>query len=154
MISIQQFEQAKTKGKNIFEQIRRKYPSLRAYLVLRFKSEQADIDEAIWKLLLHCPRFFLDASEKEQALAFLALEKVRAEKTGQEHITEIERILRKLDLLLNPDVQIEIRFIDLKYALVWELQKEELVDQELTPQTKASIQIMLGSLDSLNRRAI
>jgi hypothetical protein len=41
---------------------------------------------------------------------------------------------------------VEIRFNDLTYDLVWKLQKDDLVDRDLTPQTKASICIVLGTL--------
>jgi len=40
--------------------------------------------------------------------------------------------------------QIEIRFLDLKYDLVWKLQADDLIDRNLTPQTKASIRICSG----------
>ena len=42
--------------------------------------------------------------------------------------------------------QIEIRFKDLNYDLIWKLQADDLIDRNLTPQTKASIQIVLGTL--------
>jgi len=45
--------------------------------------------------------------------------------------------------------QIEIRFLDLKYDLVWKLQADDLIDRNLTPQTKASIRIVLGTLAQL-----
>jgi len=36
--------------------------------------------------------------------------------------------------------------INLEYDLIWKLQTDELVDRELTPQTKASIRIVLGTV--------
>jgi len=47
--------------------------------------------------------------------------------------------------------QVEIRFNDLKFDLVWKLQADDLVDRNLTPQTKASIQIVLGTLAQFER---
>jgi hypothetical protein len=35
--------------------------------------------------------------------------------------------------------------------LVWKLQADELVDRNLTPQTKASIRIVLGTLAHFER---
>jgi hypothetical protein len=43
-------------------------------------------------------------------------------------------------------VRVELRFDHLDYALIARLQADELVDRELTPQTRASIRIVLGTL--------
>lgn len=40
---------------------------------------------------------------------------------------------------------------DLEYALIAHLQADDLVDRELTPQTRASIRIVLGSLAAFFR---
>ena len=40
---------------------------------------------------------------------------------------------------------------DLKFDLVWKLQVDDLVDRDLTPQTKASICIVLGTLAQFER---
>jgi hypothetical protein len=69
---------------------------------------------------------------------------------------EIERLKEQLDQLahqLNYDekCQVEIRFNDLKYDLIWKLQADDLVDRNLTPQTKASIRIVLGTLAQFER---
>jgi len=47
--------------------------------------------------------------------------------------------------------QVEIRFHDLNYDLVWKLQVDDLVDRNLTPQTKASIRIVLGTLGQFKK---
>jgi hypothetical protein len=46
-------------------------------------------------------------------------------------------------------VQVEIRFDSLNYELIHVLQTDELVDRQLTPQTRASIRIVLGTLSGL-----
>jgi len=46
---------------------------------------------------------------------------------------------------------VELRFSDLKYDLVWKLQRDDLVDRHRTPQTKASILIVLGTLAQFER---
>ena len=43
--------------------------------------------------------------------------------------------------------QVEMRFSELNYKLIWQLQTDELVDRQLTPQTKASIRIVLGKVE-------
>lgn len=50
-------------------------------------------------------------------------------------------------LTYDDKCQVEIRFNDLNYNLVWKLRADDdLVDRNLTPQTRASIRIVLGTL--------
>ena len=49
-------------------------------------------------------------------------------------------------LKYDAQCQIEIRFNDLNYDLAWKLQTDDLVDRDQTPQRKASIRIVLGTL--------
>ena len=58
--------------------------------------------------------------------------------------TQLETLMPQLKY--NENAQVEIRFKDLKHSFVWQLQADELVDRDLTPQTKASIRIVLGTL--------
>ena len=55
-------------------------------------------------------------------------------------------------LSLEPGVFLELRFRKLDYPLIWKLQTDPLVDTNLTPQTQASIRIVLGTLADLVRR--
>ena len=53
-------------------------------------------------------------------------------------------------LEFDPTVHIEIRFKELKYEeVIWPLQQDPLVDRLRTPQTRASIRIVIGTLDEL-----
>ncbi len=72
-----------------------------------------------------------------------------AELTGGENATkritdELERIGQLLEF--DSATQVELRFRELKLNLVWQLQRDDLVDVALTPQIKASICIVLGTL--------
>lgn len=49
-------------------------------------------------------------------------------------------------LEFNGCVQAEIRFNQLDYELIAKLQADDMIDRELTPQTRASISIVLGTL--------
>jgi hypothetical protein len=49
------------------------------------------------------------------------------------------------------ECQVEIRFNRLNYELIWKLQVDDLVCRNLTPQTKASIRIVLGTLAQFER---
>lgn len=49
-------------------------------------------------------------------------------------------------LKFDGSVQVELRFHDLDYDLIWKLQSDDLVDRELTLRTRASIRIVLGTV--------
>jgi hypothetical protein len=53
------------------------------------------------------------------------------------------------ELDIKEDTFIEIRFKDLVFDLVFALQKDPLVSKQYTPQTKASIRIVLGTVGDL-----
>lgn len=50
--------------------------------------------------------------------------------------------------------QVELRFHELKFDLIWKLQVDDCVDRDLTPQTRASIRIVLGTLASLSKQTL
>lgn len=54
-----------------------------------------------------------------------------------------------MNLEFEGETQIELRFYDLDYELIRRLQTEDLVDRILTPQSKASIRIVLGTISSI-----
>ncbi|MEI7706009.1 MAG: hypothetical protein WCK73_15605 [Deltaproteobacteria bacterium] len=53
------------------------------------------------------------------------------------------------ELTVIPHVLIELRFETLEYALIAELRQDSLVDRGRTPQTTASIRIVLGTAREL-----
>jgi hypothetical protein len=58
----------------------------------------------------------------------------------------IERMIAKKELDIKEDTFIEIRFAQPNLDLIFEMQKDPLVSQKHTPQTQASIRIVLGTL--------
>lgn len=70
--------------------------------------------------------------------------------TGPE-IEQLRKELERISWQFNYDktCQVELRFQELKFNLIWDLQLDELVDRQLTPQTKAFVRIVLGTLASL-----
>ena len=50
------------------------------------------------------------------------------------------------DLIVDGNCRFEIRFLHLDYDLIRELQTDELLDRQLTPQTKTSTRIVLGTV--------
>lgn len=55
------------------------------------------------------------------------------------------------ELSFDGDCLVEIRFGALEYEFLWQLQSEELVDRALTLQTRASIRIVLCTLENFER---
>ena len=59
---------------------------------------------------------------------------------------------REIDcIVVKKDTFIELRFARQNLEQIFEMQKDPLVSQKDTPQTKASIRIVLGTLDELYR---
>lgn len=114
-----------------FRMIREKHPKLKGYLVFASWLGQAEIETPIEGLVEHFPAMFVENENKRLML------KEKEQRTNP-------RIQQ--GLLIASETRIEIRFKDLNYELIWRLQLDELIDRELTPQTKASIRIVLGTL--------
>lgn len=72
------------------------------------------------------------------------LEKKRNLPTEQDD--KLSPLLERLEV--DGKTQVELRFGQLHYKTVWALQSDELVDRELTPQTRSSIRIVLGTVAS------
>ncbi|MGV8080929.1 MAG: hypothetical protein AB2L22_12845 [Syntrophales bacterium] len=76
----------------------------------------------------------------------------RAEKQEAEMMITTARKHLSLDfgkLELREDVLIEIRFKELLYKEIYRLQKDPLVSQKYTSQTRASINIVLGTVGEI-----
>jgi hypothetical protein len=157
MLNLDQLRVAVAAAKRRFDQLRQKYPELdqrecpayKAYLVLSLPGGQVPTDASPKDILTKLPAMVVDDSTKLQALAILsrlgAVE--RSGDTGiktQQLLQQWEQLA--LQLKYNGACQVEIRFGNLNYDLIWKLQADDLVDRELTPQTNASIRIVLGTL--------
>ena len=149
MLNLDQLQAGVAAGKRQFDLIRKKYPDLKAYLVLSLPGGQAGIDSPPKQILSDFPAMIVDDDAKTSALDLLSRFEIleRQAKTGP----ETERLMKQLDQLAarlkyDAQCQIEIRFNDLNYDLAWKLQTDDLVDRDQTPQRKASIRIVLGTL--------
>jgi len=88
------------------------------------------------------------------------LEKAEADfaKVGSQKRAELDELKKQLDQLgtrlrFVGHSQVELRFHELDYDLIWKLQTDNLVDHQLTPQTRASIRIVLGTLEQFFQTA-
>ncbi|MGD1086808.1 MAG: hypothetical protein ABSA47_18890 [Verrucomicrobiota bacterium] len=163
MLKLDQLRVAVAAAKRHFDLIRKKHPDLDAklwngdpvsFLVLSLPGGQTGINSSPTQILREFPAMVVDDTAKTSALDLLARLKILDWKaaTGP----ETERLKEQLDRLgpqlkYDEHCQVEIRFNDLTYDLVWKLQKDDLVDRDLTPQTKASIRIVLGTLAHFGR---
>lgn len=123
-----------------------------AYLVLSMPGGQAEIDSSPKQILKKLPDTVVGDGVKTNALALMShLEMLEFQAVKG---PEMERFTDQLSQLLprlkyEGHCQVEIRFTDLNHDLIWKLQQDDLVDRSLTPQTKASIRIVLGTISRL-----
>ena len=158
-LNLSQFKVAVIAANQQFALIRKKYPELKGYLDLSLGGEWAGINESPATMLNKFPAAFIDNEVKTKAQDLLnklklVQEKIQESKTatspGKNKLKEEERQLtsRVDDLVphfeFNGQSEITIGFHDLNYELIWKLQVDDLVDRNLTPQTRASIRIVLG----------
>ena len=146
-----QFQQALTAANAQFALIQKKYPTLKGYLVLSLKGHQTPIDAPLQKMTQDIPDLLLKGEHRSRFIELLAAPVSENSPTSQNaaRSEQLQQLTRALEL--NGLVQVEIRFQQLDYSLVWKLQTDELVDRQLTPQTKASIRIVVGTLSSFSR---
>lgn len=154
LIGLEGLETAVAAGKDIIVQLKGECPDLEAYLVLAHRGQQCDLTTNPIHVLENADQMVADDIAKRDVLRLL-VDMKRLESTGanKRDLPAVQKALlaRGRDLRFLPEVQIEIRFHTLRYSLVWALQANPLVDRELTPQTQASIQIVLGNLAGLGR---
>jgi len=102
------------------------------------------------EVLRKFPWMAVDNGAKARALQLMPPQPPRPHKqSGKQKpeagVTELHSQLDKLTF--RGDVNFELRFRNLKYELIWQLQQDPLIDRELTPQSKSSIRIVLTNLD-------
>ncbi len=156
MLTPQELKIVLAAAKRHFGVIRKKYPELKGYLVLSLPSGETGIDSALSEALGDFSDLAADDSAKTVALEIVSrskkLELAAKQNSRLEGLAQQRKSLKDEmselapRLIYNGDAQVEIRFYELNYELVWKLQKDELIDRTLTPQSKASIRIVLGTL--------
>lgn len=146
-----QFHAAVAAAKERFALVRKKYPSLKGYLVLATPGKQTGIDSSAKEILGYVPALIVDDSAKAAFEKHLKSPppKDAGEKAKKDWDKRSEELVSELKF--NGGVRVELRFGNLDYALIADLQADDLVDRELTPQTRASIRIVLGTLAAFSR---
>jgi hypothetical protein len=154
------------KANAIFKQLKEKYRGLSGYLVFASNRGQCELTTDMNKILKEFPAMVVESRQKEKVFelikAMTELEtskksgdaKGTAAQSSERAKTDLRTILNQLSL--HEDILIEIRFKDPERGfivanldLIFVMQKDELVSRKHTPQTKASIRIVLGTLGEL-----
>ncbi len=146
MLNFDQLQDAIAAAKRRFAMVRQKYPHLKASLDLSLPAGQTGINSGPLQILNEFPATVIDDSAKAALLSLLSRQP--EDKTSANPSRQTREQMDHLASQLKYDgkCQVELRFHELNYDLVWQLQADDLVDRNLTPQTRASIRIVLGTL--------
>lgn len=145
-ITPEQFQTAVAAAYRQFSLIRKKYPDLKAYLVVGIPGEQTKLDGAPKDMLDDFHGVMYDDAAKAEMIIFLKVP-LKKGATKEETKKWWKRFSElAVQVKYNGKCRVEIRFHQLNYEQVWKLQVDELVDRSMTPQTKASIRIVLGTI--------
>lgn len=159
-MNIDELKIAVDKSNAVFKKIKEKYPVLAGHLVLSSPDGQCNLTTDLLEILKTFPAMIVDSRQKENALILVpgiaSIEKGKNIYT-EEHFSETMRALKddlsgNINMLeLRDDTFVEIRFDEKKVnlSLIFELQKDELISRKHTPQTKASVRIVLGMIGDL-----
>jgi len=141
----------------LLKNIMAKYDKLKGYLVFSSTSGQCDMTTNPIEILKQLPEMVEDSDTKKFALkiieqiSLLEKDKKDASQSTKDKIEKLSHDLNKFkdDIVVKKETFIEIRFSRQNYEQIFEMQKDPLVSQKDTPQGRASIRIVLGTLDEL-----
>ena len=144
------------KSNVIFEKLKTKYSKLDGHLVFSSPDGQCEITTNLADALNLFPQMIIDSRQKQKCLNILQkIAEIVAEnkknignpKSFEKYKNQLSEMIN--DLEIKEDKFVEIRFKSADLDLIFELQKDELISQKHTPQTNASIRIVLGTLEEL-----
>ena len=153
-LNLCQFQDALAAASRHYAKIRKKYPTLRAYLVLSLRGGQTKLDNELADSIREFPFLLLDNTTKTKTRALI--KKLKPQESNKPEQIKLRAELKDLakDLEFDGRVQVELRFHNLDYDLIGKLQSDDLVNRKLTPQTRASINLVLGRLFDIERNAL
>jgi hypothetical protein len=128
--------------------IRKTYPKLDAYAVFSIPGAQTGIYSSPGEIMKELPAMVVDSTEKTEAKSLLKKLKNKdiSEEDKKKYTKEFDALSK--DFLYHGSAFVELRFGNLDYDLIDQLRTDDLVNRELTPQTRASIRIVLGTVQS------
>jgi hypothetical protein len=154
MLTYEQLQTVIAPMKLQFGKIRKKYRKLQAYLVLCRNYHQTDIDASPQQILQELPDLIAGGEIKDSSIKIYWRVVSLQKEDDRQRLPDIVKLQKQLEefyphFRYHTDATVELRFKTLKYCHVWRLQRDRLVDRELTPRSKASIRIVLGNLPHL-----
>jgi hypothetical protein len=141
------------KSNVIFKMLTDKHSNLSGHLVLSSPYGQCALTANPVEILNLFPQMITESKQKYNSLHLL--QKINDIESGNKKNRENTKLFKKWKLQLGESVKnleidqetfVEIRFDNGDLDLIFELQKDELISQKHTPQTKASIRIVLGTV--------
>ncbi|MBP6916356.1 MAG: hypothetical protein WBK44_00535 [Smithellaceae bacterium] len=144
-------------AKVLFKKIMDKYDQLGGYLVLSSETDQCNISDDPTIILKSLPDLIEDSENKKfvldliEQISQLEKDKQAISQTSLNKLAKLTKDLNtfKDNLIVKKDTFVEIRFSKQNLEQIFEMQKDPLVSQEHTPQSRASIRIVLGTLEEL-----
>ncbi len=141
----------------ILKKVMAKYYNLKGYLVFSSTSGQCDMTNNPIEILKQFPEMVEDSDNKKFALklieeiSLLGKDKKDASLSIKGKILILSHGLNEFKdrIVVKKETFIEIRFSRQNYEQIFEMQMDPLVSQKDTPQGRASIRILLGTLDEL-----
>jgi hypothetical protein len=145
-LNFDQLQTAVAAANRHFSLIRKKYPDLKMYLVLSLPSGQTRIGSSPKEILKEFPAMVVKNAAKALILDFLKTPESKDASDAEKKRLKDQFENLASELSYDGNCQVEIRFDAFEYESLWQLQSDELVDRSLTPQTRASIRIVLGTI--------
>ena len=140
------------KTQDIIKKLKEKYPGLDTYPVYSTLKGQVDLGMSAVRCFGEFPEMFIDGAAKSQVKKLLAQRNAETKDPAKDAELDQELKEKTPDLEIHSDVQVELRFGDIKYHLVARLKVDPAVDRTLTPQDPVSIRIVLGTVGDLGKR--
>lgn len=160
-MKISEFKTLVVLAEQQFSSLKEKYPLLRAELVVCNGYGQGSLKASPVELFEQVASAFVRSEQFNECR--LLLRTLRCLEAGNQNLRSdyVKKVAQALqlkidsllaELVLDNRSCIELRFKELDFELVAMLQRDPLVDTQLTPRSKASIRIVLDSLEGLKRR--
>jgi hypothetical protein len=165
-MQIQDVIKAVKQANTTFKAIMVNYPGLKGYLVLSSPYGQCGLTTDPLQIFTEFPAMISESEGKAKRIKLLetiqGMESELKDAHRKNMKAEIQKKIAEKLLRFNANLEqtefredtfIEIRFKTQQLELIFAMQKDPLISQVHTPQTQASIQIVLGTLKELAQQA-
>jgi len=155
-MNVNELKEVVEKANDILKKLKEKYHNLDGYLVFSSTYGQCELTTNVAAILKFFPLMIVDSKQKVKGLQlWQKINDIEAEnkknfgnlKSSEKFRHQLDDIVKNIEV--DEDTFVEIRFKGTDYDMIFALQKDELISKEHTPQTKASIRIVLGTIKDL-----